>query len=255
MLIPLLLIFILGLFIGSFLNVLIDRLPKNEGVVRGRSYCDHCKKKLGFFDLIPLLSLLLLRGKCRYCSKKISLYYPLIELLTGILFVAAFYFLPSTPYPLLSIPYYLFIVSALVVVFFIDLKHGIISDKVVYPAIAVSVLYLFAVHNSLFLNHLLSALGAFLFFLILLLITRGKGMGWGDVKFAFLVGLILGFPGIIVGLYLAFLTGAVAGVILILWRKKKLRGTTIPFGPFLVAGTFLSLFYLDFFTNLLLGIF
>lgn len=137
--------------------------------------------------------------------------------------------------------YYLFIVSSLIVVFFSDLKYGIIPDRIVYPAIAVSFGYLFIIHNSYFMIHFLSALGVFLFFLLLFLATRGRGMGFGDVKLVFLLGLFLGFPKIIVAFYISFLTGAVIGIILILWGKKKLHGTTIPFGPFLVAGALAAL--------------
>ncbi len=252
MLVPIILIFILGLAVGSFINVLIDRNSTDESIIFGKSHCDNCKKNIAWYDLIPVLSFIFLFGKCRYCKSRLSLYYPTVELSTGILFVATFYFLPSTSYFLLSILYSLFIVASLISIFFIDLKYGIIPDKIVYPAIAVSFLYLLYAMPYTLYSHLLSALGAFVFFLILFLVTRGRGMGVGDIKLAFLMGLILGFPEIVVALYLAFLTGAVAGVILILWRKKKLRGSTIPFGPFLVLGTILSLFYSDFFIKLLM---
>jgi prepilin signal peptidase PulO-like enzyme (type II secretory pathway) len=162
------------------------------------------------------------------------------------MFVLAFLHVGFKIYDLgfmISLAYYLFIVSSLVVVFFTDLKYGIIPDKVIFPAALVSLLYLFINPNSLILSHLLSAGGGGLFFLFLFLITQGKGMGFGDVKFAFLMGLILGFPDIIVSLYIAFLTGAIVGCILIVWRKKKLVGTSIAFGPFLVLGTLLAMFW------------
>jgi prepilin signal peptidase PulO-like enzyme (type II secretory pathway) len=143
---------------------------------------------------------------------------------------------------ILTLIYYLFIVSSLIVVFFADLKYGIIPDKIIYPAILVSAAYLFINHQSLIINHLLTAVGAFTFFLLLFLVTRGRGMGFGDVKLVILLGLLLGFPKIVVAFYIAFLTGAIIGIILILWGKKKLRGTTIPFGPFLVGGALIALF-------------
>jgi len=246
-------IFIIGLFIGSFLNVLVDRLSREESIIKGRSHCEKCKKTLQWYDLIPLLSFILLGRKCRYCHFPLSFYYPVVELTTGILFVIAYLFinnnLPFTIYhlPFISLFYYLFIVSCLIVVFFADLKYGIIPDKIVFPAILVSFLYLILNTKYLILPHLLSALGAGLFFLFLSLIKikKHRAMGFGDVKFAFLMGLILGFQNIIVSLYIAFLTGAIAGCILILWGKKKLTGTSIPFGPFLVLGTFLALFWGD----------
>lgn len=245
-------VFLIGLFTGSFLNVLADRLPREESAIKGRSHCENCKKTLKWFDLIPLLSFLLLRGKCRHCHSTLSFYYPITELTTGILFVITLLFTINnfqSIYNLqFSIPliYYLFIISSLIVVFFADLKYGIIPDKIVFPTILVSFFFFFvqpAIFEAGLINHLLSAVGACLFFLALFIGTKGRGMGFGDVKFAFLIGLILGFPKIIVALYVAFLTGALCGIILVLWRRKKIAGTAIPFGPFLVLGTLSALFW------------
>lgn len=247
----LLILFIFGLFIGSFLNVLVDRIPKGESPIKGRSYCDKCKKNLKWYDLIPLLSFIFLKGKCRYCQTHLSFYYPIVEVVTGILFVLVFIFVSgeSIMYQVLSIKYvldllyYLFIVSSLIVIFFADLKYRIIPDKIIFPAILVSLAYILL--NTYYLIPILSALGASLFFLFLFLITKGRGMGFGDVKFSFLMGLILGFPNIVVSLYVAFLTGAIVGCILILWQKKRIRGTSIPFGPFLVIGSLTAIFFGD----------
>jgi len=245
-------IFLIGLFIGSFLNVLVDRLPREESVIKGRSHCERCKNELAWFDLIPLFSFIALKGKCRYCHAHLSFYYPIVEVITGILFVLVFIFVnqEDVTYKVLSIRYvwellyYLFITSSLIVIFFTDLRYGIIPDKIIFPAILVSATYLILlnVQHSM-LPYLFSALGACLFFLFLFLITKGRGMGFGDVKFAFLMGLILGFPKIVVSLYVAFLTGAIVGCILIIWRKKKLSGTSIPFGPFLAIGVLVAIFY------------
>jgi len=243
-------LFILGLFVGSFLNVLIDRLPREEQVFKGRSYCESCKHTLKLHDLIPLFSFIGLSGKCRYCQSPISWYYPIVELTTACVFVFAHMFLVSDLrfmiYDLrfiIMLSYYLFIVSSLVVIFFIDLKYGIIPDTIVFSSVGVSLFYLFINHKSLFINHLFVGFGAFLFFLLIFLITRGRGMGFGDVKFAFLIGLLLGFPKTTLSLYVAFLTGAVVSIILILAGKKKFRGSTVPFGPFLVIGTIVALFW------------
>lgn len=265
-------LFFIGLAVGSFLNVLIDRLPKEENVLVGRSYCDHCRHPLAWYDLIPLLSFVLLRGRCRYCQKKISWQYPMVELLTGGMFVlGSLGFLGSLGGSLISLCYLFFVLCCLIVIFFADLKYGIIPDKVVYPAIAVTFLFrlqgvrlansftpgsaswrtgvfpwLASGHlgggTSPIINYLLAGLGALGFFGALVLLTKGKGMGLGDVKLAFLMGLALGFPEIIVALYFAFLTGALLSAILILTKRKKF-GQTIPFGPFLSAGTIFSLFY------------
>jgi leader peptidase (prepilin peptidase)/N-methyltransferase len=137
---------------------------------------------------------------------------------------------------------YWFLISALIVIFFTDLREQIVPDEVVYPAILIAFLFLMTNYQLLITNYLLSAFGAGLFFLILHLITRRKGMGLGDVKLAILMGLVLGFPKIIVAFYLAFLTGALIGVILILGRKKKF-GEQIPFGPFLSGATIVALFW------------
>lgn len=259
----LLFFFIPGLSIGSFLNVLIDRLPRGESIL-GRSYCESCKKTLSWKDLIPVLSFVYLRGRCRYCKTKLSLYYPLVELLTGILFVFTIYYLLitnlSTNYLISSI-YYLIIVSSLIVIFFADLKYGIIPDKIIFPAIVVSLIYITIptfypqfsnIPLSIF-NHLLSAVGALLFFLFIYLIAKGKGMGLGDVKLSFLIGLVLGFPGAVLALYIAFLTGGFIGIILILWKKKTLI-SAIPFGPFLVIGCGISLFFQDQITQVIMDL-
>lgn len=262
------LLFILGICIGSFLNVLIDRLPNDENPLTGRSYCDKCKKTLKWYDLIPVISFILLRGKCRKCHSPISHFYPLVELISGILFVLVFINLNFGNYLgfgilnlefIINYFYYLFIVCSLIVIFFADIKYGIIPDSIVYPAILVSIMYKVlsimypltfnfpilrqGFEGQAIFNSLLSGIGAFLFFLFLFLITRGKGMGLGDVKLALLLGIFLGFPHIITALYIAFLTGAAIGLILIICRKKKLSGGTIPFGPFLVFGALVSLFF------------
>lgn len=244
----LILFFFLGICVGSFLNVLIDRLPRGESVLKGRSYCESCKKQLAWYDLIPLLSFLQLKGKCRYCHISLSFYYPLVEFITGLMFALVFFQggimnQESGTMNFFNLAYYCFIISSFIVVFFTDLKYGIIPDKVIFSAILISIPYLFIIHNSSFIIHILSAIGAFLFFQALFLITKGKGMGFGDVKLAFLIGIFLGFPNIIIALYTAFLIGAVAGLMLIILKKKKLIGTTIPFGPFLVIGVFIALFF------------
>jgi prepilin signal peptidase PulO-like enzyme (type II secretory pathway) len=240
-----LIIFILGLTVGSFLNCVIYRLEKDESFLRGRSYCPNCKHKLSWQDLIPILSFLELQGKCRYCKKPISLHYPLVELATGTLFVGVFHI--TFPNFLLS-TFYFIISSFLIIIFVYDLKQYIIPDEIIFPVIGIAFLYnilysYFIVHTSHFiLNTFYSALGASLFFLAIFLISRGKWLGFGDVKLAFFMGLFLGFPNILVALFLAFFIGAIIGLGLILKKKKTLK-SEVPFGPFLVAGTFIALFF------------
>lgn len=241
-------IFLFGLIVGSFLNCLIYRLETKESFLKGRSYCPHCKHKLMWPDLTPILSFLILKGKCRYCQQKISIQYPLVELATAILFVSMF----NIQYSI----FYILITSFLIVIFVYDLKHYIIPDKVIYPAIATAFVYqlfrvlefenwnLFGIWNLEFgiLRPLLSAIIASAFFLVIVLISRGKWMGVGDIKLAFLMGLILGWPNILVALFLAFFIGAAIGLGLIVSGKKRLS-SEVPFGPFLVAGTFVSIFF------------
>lgn len=239
-------LFLFGASIGSFLNVLIDRLPRGEQVFKGRSYCDRCKHKLSWSDLFPIFSWFILGARCRFCHSPISIQYPLVEGVTGFLFVMAFYLLPRENISdLLFISYDLLIISSLVVIFVADLKYQIIPDKIVYPMTVLT--FTFQIINQRseitnIINPLLSAVGAGLFFFAIVLVTRGRGMGFGDVKLGALMGLVLGFPKIIVALYLAFLTGAFFGVILILWGKKRF-GEHLPFGPFLSGATFISLFW------------
>ncbi len=251
------LILVIGLSVGSFLNVLIDRLPRGESIMKKRSHCEGCKKEIAWYDLIPVASFMALSGKCRYCRSPIAWQYPLVEIITAGLFVGAVGIVGEIRgvRDISLLFYYLFIVSSLIVVFFADFKYGIIPDKIIYPSILISLGYLFILHPSSFILHLFSALGAFLFFLIIYLVTHRAGMGLGDVKFSFLLGLFLGFPQIIVALYVAFLTGAAISLILVLWGKKKLRGGAVPFGPFLVIGTLISFFWARPLLQVVLGLY
>jgi len=231
------LIFIFGLAIGSFLNVVIFRLGTNESILVGRSHCPKCGAILKWYDLIPALSFLIQKGKCRYCEKKISFQYPIVEIITGFLFV-----LILSKFGLDSlITYYLLLISCfLIVIFVYDLKNYLILDKIVFPAIIIVLFYQILMGN--FLNPFLSALLASGFFLSLVLISKGKWMGMGDVKFAILMGLILGWPNILLALFLSFFSGAIIGIVLILFGKKGLK-SQIPFGPFLVGSTILIMLY------------
>ena len=243
-------VFFFGLIVGSFLNCVIYRLEEGKSFLKGRSFCPDCKHTLSWQDLIPLLSFLILKGKCRYCKKPISWQYPLVELATGILFILILNF-STRPGGVI-----LFVVSCfLIVIFVYDLKHYIIPDKIIYPAIAIALIFNF--QFSIFNYSIFSAFGAAAFFLAIVLVSRGKWMGVGDIKLAFLMGLILGFPNILAALFLAFLIGAIIGVGLIVSQKKTLK-SEVPFGPFLVTGTFIALFwgeniinwYLNFFNGL-----
>ena len=218
----LLLLFIVGLFFGSFLNVLVDRIPRGENFIKGHSHCEFCKKNLQWYDLIPVLSFLFLQGKCRYCGHPLSYLYPAMEISTGLLFALTYLFIPSLS--IISVLYYLFMIASFIVIFFTDLKSGIIPDKILLLAIAVTFLYLLIVNPSALIINFICGFSAFLFFVIIAVVfkvlTKKDSLGGGDIKLVFLLGFFLGFPNIIIALYIAFLTGALVGIILILWGKK-----------------------------------
>lgn len=268
-----LLVFIFGAAVGSFLGVVVDRLGSKESIWKGRSHCDHCRHILQPLDLIPIFSFFLLRGKCRYCHKKLSWFYPLIELLTGTSYVFASLVIFTSQgllsfqlrYELLLL-YYFVLSAALIVIFFADLRYGIIPFKAVSVAFFTTVLWYFLLPTLSFTpltSKLLglqtnlpsiagSTLGAGGFFFLIFIVTKGRGMGFGDVIYAFLMGFILGFPKIFLGLYLAFVTGAVVSLLLVAMKKKKFKGGTIPFGPFLVLGTLVSSLFGNLIINFIL---
>ncbi|MDD5569361.1 MAG: prepilin peptidase [Candidatus Pacebacteria bacterium] len=253
MLIYLIFVFIFGLIIGSFLNCVIWRIYKNQSFMSGRSYCPNCKHALAWYDLVPVLSYVLLMGKCRYCKKKISLQYPLVELATALIFVAIYNFLGVNILQGFDFNFYyvLFlwaITAILIVAFVFDLKHYIIPDSVTFSGIIISVIWIvFAFSQNFYttkdlIDFFAAGLGAAIFFFLIWFFSKGKAIGFGDVKLAFLLGLVLGLPNIFVALFVSFLLGAIIGLILIALKKKKMK-SAIPFGPFLIISTFIAFFY------------
>lgn len=232
--------FVLGLFIGSFLNVLIDRLPRNESIVGGRSYCESCKKQLQWYDLFPVLSFLFLSGKCRYCNSQIPLRLPLVELITGITFVVVFALIPLSMY--VYTPFFLLIACLFIAIFFIDSINQIIPDTLLIICVGLILLLHISVNNNV-LYYSVVGLCSALFFFLLFVITKGRGMGFGDVKFAFVIGFLLGFPMALFAFYAAFLSGAVVSIFLIITKKKKLKGSKIAFGPFMIVGIVAALLF------------
>ena len=257
-------IFIFGLIVGSFLNCLIFRLEKKESFIFGRSFCPKCHHQLSFQDLIPVFSFLILRGKCRYCSQKISWQYPLVELLTAFLFFLIFQFQVSnfnyfSISIFLNLIYYWLIASFLIIIFIYDLRTYIIPDKIIFFALLGIIFYrLFEIWNYgkwntfLIWNLGFGILPSF-FLLAIILLSHGHWMGLGDFKLSILMGLFLGYPNILVALFFSFFLGGIIGLGLVLLKKKSLK-SEIPFGPFLVSGTFFSLFFgqkiVDFYLNL-----
>jgi len=233
-----LLIFVFGLIIGSLINCFVYRLNETNlrEFLKGRSFCPQCKKKLRWYDNIPLISFLFLKGHCRFCHKPIPIHYPLVEFAGGLISVIIYFAFKGN----LELLFLNLLISYLLIALFLsDLLYMTLPDQLTYPAIFF--LFLFLLIKGQWLA-IFSGIGIALFFYFLVLATKHKGMGSGDIKLGLLAGLFLGFPKIIVALYMAFLTGAILGVILILVRKKRLK-SKVPFGPFLILATFISLFY------------
>ncbi|OGZ31847.1 MAG: hypothetical protein A2V69_03755 [Candidatus Portnoybacteria bacterium RBG_13_40_8] len=254
--------FILGTLVGSFLNVVVIRLKKNESILKTRSHCPYCKKKLKWFELIPIISFFIQKGRCRKCKKKISWQYPLVEFFTGLIFIlSVFYYLNYfSLYNLINFFYLLVFSCFLLVIFVYDLKYSLVSDKVVYPAVIITILYdiYLAVATGRF-SILTSSFAASLvlggFFLFLVLISKEKWMGMGDVKIGFLLGLFFGPLQLFAAVFLAFLFGALISLVLIIFKKKTLK-SEIPFGPFLTGASFIIIFWgsylIDWYFNIFL---
>jgi len=232
-------IFLIGLFFGSFFLVVADRLGQGKSFITGRSMCEFCRHTLSWIELIPVLSFLLQGGRCKHCKKRLSVWYPIAEIATGLLLVLVYLlFIPQGIYPTLLAQV---IASCLLIIFITDYKYEIIPFPIIIVGSFIALISIVISSPVLLLNHLLSGLAAGLFFLFIFFITKGRGMGFGDVVFAVFMGLVLGFPFILAGLYIAFISGALISLLLVLLKKKKLHGGTIPFGPFLVLGTAIML--------------
>lgn len=248
------LLFLLGLAVGSFINVIIYRMTHDDSPLRGRSYCDQCKKQIPWYDNIPLLSFVILRRKCRHCQAVIPWEYPAVEFLTGSLFVwwyvigSTFFRLSERPFLVIQPAFWLVVGLLLVIIFFSDLMYYFIPDSAVlflslgaFSYRLILTLQKIMMPQDFFLA-IVCAVGASLFFGFLYLVTRGKGMGLGDVKLAFPLGLILAWPSTLVAFFVAFLLGSGVGIGLIFLGKKKLR-SHLPFGPFMIVGTLVALLW------------
>jgi leader peptidase (prepilin peptidase) / N-methyltransferase len=231
-----------GLVIGSFLNVCISRMPRNESVVFPASHCPLCKYRIRWFDNIPLLSYLLLRGRCRGCGAHISLQYPLVELLNGLLTLALFW---RFGFSLGFLALVLFC-SALVVITFIDMEHQIIPDEISLPGIVVGFLFSFFLPGQTWLGSLAGILlggGSLLLVASCYQWLTGKeGMGGGDIKLLAMMGAFLGWKAVPFIIFASSLVGSVVGIAMMLVLKKDSK-LAIPFGPYLAFGAVLYIFY------------
>jgi leader peptidase (prepilin peptidase)/N-methyltransferase len=239
-------IFGLGLIIGSFLNVVILRLNTGRSIATGRSACARCSNKLSWYELIPVFSFLGLRGKCRSCKAPISFQYPLVELITAIVFVLIYtkstFFGSMDLISSVSLIGSLAIASLLIIINVYDIRHKIIPDNIVYPFIAISFLSIFwkyfftpgfNIAPAVISGILLSAPFFFLWFF-----SKGKAMGFGDVKLALGIGWLVGISGSIAVFLLSFWIGAVVGLLLMASYKAEMK-SQIPFAPFLLVAYFI----------------
>ncbi|OIQ58214.1 type 4 prepilin-like protein leader peptide-processing enzyme [Moorella thermoacetica] len=227
--------FIMGLLGGSFLNVVIYRLPRGETVILGRSHCPTCGITLNWYDLVPVLSFFILKGRCRNCRAAISRRYPLVEILSALLFVIIFSHYGMTA---ASIKY-IFLFALLLAAAFIDLDYYVIPDELVLTGLTGGVILDLAARDISISSAMIGAGAAGAFFLILSMASRG-GVGGGDIKLAAVIGLFLGWPLTPLAILFASLIGGVTGLVLLLSRKKRPRDV-LPFAPFLGAGTFVAL--------------
>ncbi|HBN07818.1 MAG TPA: prepilin peptidase [Cyanobacteria bacterium UBA8530] len=230
--------FLYGLLIGSFLNVVIHRLPKRESVAWPASHCPRCFVPLEWWENIPLLSFLGLRGRCRTCKQPISWRYPLVEAATGLLFLLVFHL---EGFGIKGIALALFC-SLLVVIFWIDIDEMLILNVLTFPGIALGLA--FSAWNGHFLSALLAGVGGYVLFeaiaYLSLWILKKEGMGHGDTLLAAMLGAWLGVQGLIVALYFSFFIGAVVGLAM---RFRRGKSEYFPFGPAMVIGGLLSLFW------------
>jgi len=259
-------VFFFGLIIGSFLNCFIWRLHEGEGMWN-RSYCPKCRKQIAWYDNIPVISFILLGGKCRHCRKDISWQYPIVELTTGVLFVLTvicnlkfviwndFILDPITNYQLLiAIARDWFIIAVMIVIFIYDLRWYLILDEISLPACLI--VFLFNIFLGInWLTLLISAIIGSGFFLIQSIVSRGKWIGGGDIRLGLLMGLALGhLDYLLLGILLAYFAGSFVGLGLIIFGRKK-WDSQIPLGVFLSVSTILVIFWGEVITNWYFGFF
>jgi leader peptidase (prepilin peptidase)/N-methyltransferase len=284
-------LFIFGLAVGSFINVISLRYQPGQKfldrkIIGGRSHCPNCHKKLNWYELIPVISFLIQKGKCRHCGHRLSLQYPLVEILSGLIFVfvplVLTYNLQPTTYNfllLLVVSCWLLVFLLFLLLSIIDLRHSIIPDSINLSLAILGIIlivayqklsYLFSWNPnfsgrfsffkyysmpldflplsivnsqlSIVINHLFAALLGMFIFGLIIFFSRGRAMGMGDFKLIGPLGLIFGWPDILMVIALSFIIGAIVGIIFLIKKKKKIKDA-IPFGPFLVIGSSLTFFF------------
>ena len=233
-------IFFLGACIGSFVNALVWRMATEKSIVRGRSQCTSCSGVIAWYDLVPIVSFFVLRGRCRACEKKISWQYPIVEAMMGVLFVM------SAIGGQFGVPFFLrwYFIASLVIIFLYDLRYGLIPITVTVPATVIAVISaLISREQSVFFLGISLLIGGG-FFGAQFLLSRGRWVGVGDLFLGLLMGAILGYPLILVALFLAYISGAIVSLALLV-AKKVTTKSRVPFGPFLCAATVITILYGD----------
>lgn len=231
-----------GLIIGSFLNVCIYRIPNEKSIIMPNSYCPKCDNNLKWYDNIPLISYIYLLGRCRYCKDKISLQYPIIEILNTFVYIVLFYkFKLSIDFVFLAV-----LSSLLIIIFFIDLKHMIIPDILIIIILILTILYkivnYYIYDMSLdIINSLIGFIISGFIFLFIIIVSQG-GMGGGDLTLISALGFILGIKLILLNIFLSFIVGAFISILLLIFKIKS-RDNPIPFGPFIILSFYIVVFY------------
>lgn len=228
---------VFGLVFGSFFNVVGLRVPKKESIAYPPSHCTNCDRRLTALDLVPVFSYLFLRGKCRTCCSSIHWVYPLMEAITGILFVASYLVFGFTPELIVAILF----VSLLVIITVSDIAYMLIPDKVLLPFAVVLLGLRFVIPLDPWWNSLLGAAVGFSLLFLIAIVSKG-GMGGGDIKLFFVIGLVLGLGGTLMTLFFASFIGAVVGIIQLRFTKKG-RKSPIPFGPSIAAAAIIVYFW------------
>jgi prepilin signal peptidase PulO-like enzyme (type II secretory pathway) len=282
--------FILGTVIGSFLNVVVDRMDTERSAFKGRSFCPYCGKTLAWWEMVPVLNYLYLRGRCSSCHHKLPLQYPLVEFLTGLLFLGTYlrflrfplinntifnnlFFSWNLENFLLLITFFIWLywIFVLVAIALYDIKKYLVASEILIPAIIISLIYKIVIgilltsnkffilkqtnfllgnntfvfgQYSYFASLILGIISGFIFIASLAFFTKEKAMGWGDALIGILMGIILGFPNIIIALIIAFLSGGFVSLPLLILKKKTMK-SYLPFAPFLVFGTLSVLLFGD----------
>jgi len=234
--------FFFGMCIGSFLNVCIYRLPMSKSIIHPRSMCLSCGNTIRFYDNIPIISYVGLRGRCRYCSTPISIRYPLVEAMSGLFGLGVYLKFGPTPQ---AVIYFAFIATLLVITF-IDIDHRIIPDVISLPGIPVFFLASLSLPTLTYLDSLLGILAGggtlYLVAFVYTLLTKKEGMGGGDIKLLAMIGALIGWKGVFFTIFVSSAVGTVSGMVIMLMTRQGMK-LAVPFGPFLAIGAISYIFF------------